>query len=629
MLETSKRPRNLSWSHAGALLFGDWGTSRLYVLGLAFFYTGHLSPLFLGAITVLMVAVAWAYTIVCRSFPDGGGVYASARQISPTLSVIGATLLLCDYIVTASLSVFEGMHYFGVHGELVLPIAITTILSLGIVNWFGARSAGRFALIVAVAALITSALIAVVSMRFVPAGLTTVAKAHPTGGAMDHWTSFVRIVLALSGVEAVANMTGVMKKPVGLTSKKTIWPVLAEVAGLNLLFGIALAGLPALANVVTPHAEVFAGQEVPEAVRAYRDTAMKVLATEGASGWFGSGVGSVFGGIAGIVFGALLISAANTAIVGMVGVQYAMGRDGELPKLATKLNYSGVPKAPLVLACVAPCVVLLFARDLTMLAELYAVGVVGAITIDLLCLARNKKLTLRGWERWTLLTIGVVMLGIEATIVATKVWATIFAGSVIGVVLVTRFVAQQQKKLHAGEPLPEPVTGWIAELRREPKGIDLSKPPIMLAARGRYQAEFAVDMARRRGTTLYAIFVRALRVLDVSAGSAPRVEDDKEALESLGTVAVLARRLGVPFVPVYVCSPDIADEILDFTVTYGCDTLIMGKTRRRWFSRAIEGDVVVKVAQHLPDGVALITRESTPHPLVLPPEEKPSDVGEG
>ena len=30
----SERPRNVNWFQAGALLFGDWGTSRLYVLGL-------------------------------------------------------------------------------------------------------------------------------------------------------------------------------------------------------------------------------------------------------------------------------------------------------------------------------------------------------------------------------------------------------------------------------------------------------------------------------------------------------------------------------------------------------------------------------------------------------------------
>ncbi|MFM2082516.1 MAG: hypothetical protein RL380_1207, partial [Verrucomicrobiota bacterium] len=31
------RPRNLGWARAAALLYGDWGTSKAYVIGLAFF----------------------------------------------------------------------------------------------------------------------------------------------------------------------------------------------------------------------------------------------------------------------------------------------------------------------------------------------------------------------------------------------------------------------------------------------------------------------------------------------------------------------------------------------------------------------------------------------------------------
>ena len=30
------RPRNVDWQRAAALLYGDWGTSKAYVIGLAF-----------------------------------------------------------------------------------------------------------------------------------------------------------------------------------------------------------------------------------------------------------------------------------------------------------------------------------------------------------------------------------------------------------------------------------------------------------------------------------------------------------------------------------------------------------------------------------------------------------------
>ena len=67
MLVSESRPRTLKWVHAGPLLYGDWGTSRLYVLGLAFLYTAHTSIIYLAAIGLLMLAVSWAYTIVCAT----------------------------------------------------------------------------------------------------------------------------------------------------------------------------------------------------------------------------------------------------------------------------------------------------------------------------------------------------------------------------------------------------------------------------------------------------------------------------------------------------------------------------------------------------------------------------------
>ena len=86
MLTTGERPRELKWYHAGPILFGDWGTSRLYVLGLAFAFTGHASFWFVVAMCVLMIGVGISYVTVCRLFPDGGGVYSAAKQRSQLLA---------------------------------------------------------------------------------------------------------------------------------------------------------------------------------------------------------------------------------------------------------------------------------------------------------------------------------------------------------------------------------------------------------------------------------------------------------------------------------------------------------------------------------------------------------------
>lgn len=635
MLVTESRPRNLKWFHAGPLLYGDWGTSRLYVLGLAFLYTAHASVLYLAAIGLLMIAVSWAYTIVCKAFPDGGGVYTAARQLSPTLSVIGSTLLLSGYIMTAAISVVEAFHYFGTPHWLTVPLSLVTLAFVGLINWFGARAAGRFALIVAFVALGVSAAMAVLSIPFFIKGLGTIEFSFVReSDPAEIWIAFTGICLALAGVEAVANMTGLMNHPVEKTAKKTIWPVTIEVVALNMFFGLALAGLSytvantSLADTHEPHIHILehydelrdSGEALPEQaaivekeIEKYTNASMRVIATEGGKKMLGESAGPITGNIAGIAFGLLLLSATNTAIMAMVSVLYAMAQDKELPRKLTKLNYSGVPWVGLIVSLVIPAGVLVIEQDVTVLAKLYVLGVCGAITVTMSSVALNKELKISKISRAGIAAIAVFLLAVSVTIGVTQWVSTAFSGGLIAVALGSRWVLSRQKAKVA-EPLAAPDKGWLAELEKPTITIDASKPAIMLAARGRNQSEFAVDMAKRRGATLYAIYVRSLRVMDVVPGRVPNVAEDPQAQEALGTTAVLARDAGVPFVPIYVTSPEITEEILDYTVTHGCDTLIMGKTQRSFFARKLDVDVVSKVASMLPESVALITRSAqTPH----------------
>ncbi len=623
MLVSQKRPRDLAWFHAGPLLFGDWGTSRLYVLGLAFAFTGFASPYYLIGLSVLMIGVAWAYTVICGQFHDGGGVYTAARQISPLLGVIGATLLMADYIVTAALSTLDGFHYFGVPegpgGWIIFACCAGTMFLIGVINWFGPRWAGRFALVIAVITMGLSAIVALACLPYIPAGV----KAVDWGTGVPpwtRWTHFASIILALSGVEAVANMTGIMKEPVDRTSAKTIWPILGEVATLNVVFGFALVGIVSMSRSGGLAGFGFTNEEV-------KNAAMKVIALQAGYDWLGPAIGAVVGKGAAFAFGLLLISAANTVVVDMIGVLYSLGRDRELPSKLTNLNYSGVPWLPLIAACAMPVGVLLFVRDLEKLSDLYAIGVCGAITVNLLCCAYNPRLTIGPRTRAGLWVIGGIVGSIWVTIAITKLAALAFASGLVAVVLVARVVAHRvQARAEATRPAA-PALGWLAELRQAPLKLDGDTRRIMLAARGRHQADFAVDLARRTNSTLFVIYVRTLRVLEMGNLGVPRVEEDHEAQESLGYAAMLARRFGVACVPIYACSNNIAEEILDYTVTYGCDTLILGESKRRLFARKLEGDVVADIARHLPPGVQLIRRASEPFAAAPADEGRPNAAG--
>src|SRR5438046_6223524 len=100
MIQTTlKRPCNVDTPRAAAILYGDWGTSKAYVIGLAFAVAGYASFWLIAAMCVLTAIVGFNYIIICRLYPDGGGVYASVRHRSEVISIVGAFLLIADYLV--------------------------------------------------------------------------------------------------------------------------------------------------------------------------------------------------------------------------------------------------------------------------------------------------------------------------------------------------------------------------------------------------------------------------------------------------------------------------------------------------------------------------------------------------
>src|SRR5690349_11451122 len=145
---TTKRPRNVDWPRAAAILYGDWGTSKAYVVGLAFAVAGYSSFWLIAAMCVLTALVGINYIIICKHYPDGGGVYASVRHRSEVISIVGAFLLVADYLVTAAISALSAFQYLGVpHPERFAAVAI---LVIGGLNYFGPRHTGGLAFLIAV-----------------------------------------------------------------------------------------------------------------------------------------------------------------------------------------------------------------------------------------------------------------------------------------------------------------------------------------------------------------------------------------------------------------------------------------------------------------------------------------------
>src|SRR5437879_8279413 len=117
---------------------------------------------------VLTALVGINYMIICRLYPDGGGVYASVRHRSEVISIVGAFLLVADYLVTAAISALSAFQYLGVpHPELFAAFAIILI---GALNFFGPRHTGGLAFLVSVPAVIVVVILGMFCLPHLGAG---------------------------------------------------------------------------------------------------------------------------------------------------------------------------------------------------------------------------------------------------------------------------------------------------------------------------------------------------------------------------------------------------------------------------------------------------------------------------
>lgn len=605
MLTHGARPRQLKWFHAGPMLFGDWGTSRLYVLGLAYFYAGQASFWFMLAMSCLLVAVGWAYQVICRLYPDGGGVYSSARERNHTLAVIGALLLCADYIVTAALSAVEAFHY--VHLPHAHVWAVGAILLIGVLNYFGPTKAGTGAMIVAVLTAVLSLVIALFAGPSLDEAHIGAVHTSP----LATWGTFTRLILAISGVEAIANMTGIMVEPVAKTAKKSIWPVLLEIVILNLVLTVAMLAMP-IAKIGAGGPGVAASADTETSTRV-RDTMVRILADHY--------VGPTFAAISAFVFALLLLSAVNTAITGLVSVQYMMAADKELPRGLTNLNRWGMPTIPLWMAAIAPAVVVFIVSDVGALADLYAIGVVGAVALNLGACSTNKRLKMATYERTIMFALAVLMVVVWITIAWEKPNALVFAGTILGMGLGGRWAARHRDEIRTWAEKNAPALVAATDTASSRLAVSAAalagraqvvpdqpiKTRLLVATRGNPRlTKFAIEEAKAHHGELLVMFVRHIAVAPFAPVQHMELADDAEAVAMFAEFRAQAEAARVPAYFIYSQAYDIADAILETAATHAVDTLLLGTTRRGVLWRAMKGDVIQQVAAHLPERITLL-----------------------
>ena len=130
VMTLTQRPRDVDAIRAGALLYGDLGTSKAYVIGLALALAGYSSFWLILAVSVLCILVGVNYMVICRCYPMGGGVYSSARRRSEILSLVGAFFIMADYLVTAALSGLSAFNYFNAPNPLLWTCVAIAVIGM-------------------------------------------------------------------------------------------------------------------------------------------------------------------------------------------------------------------------------------------------------------------------------------------------------------------------------------------------------------------------------------------------------------------------------------------------------------------------------------------------------------------
>jgi nucleotide-binding universal stress UspA family protein len=321
---------------------------------------------------------------------------------------------------------------------------------------------------------------------------------------------------------------------------------------------------------------------------------------------FGTWAGAVAGWVVSGVFGFLLLSAVNTAIVDLIAISFLMSRDRELPQAFEKLNRFGVPNLGLIVATVIPAILVVTVKDVAGLADLYAVGVVGAIATNLGASSTDKKLGLERWERILMFCTFLIMAAIEVSLFIDKPNARLFAATILVFGLILRGLvteSAQKKAVHLGPATDakkaEATASSFPAPIRETTGA-----PMLCAVRGIGRTlDFALQEAKETDRPLYLLFVREQPVLAPEDRKRKWMEDD-EAREIFSYAKSKAE--GHTVLPCYAVSDSPGDTIVDIAATVGASYVILGGPQRNMIVNLLRGSIIRYISSILPEEIHLL-----------------------
>jgi nucleotide-binding universal stress UspA family protein len=242
-------------------------------------------------------------------------------------------------------------------------------------------------------------------------------------------------------------------------------------------------------------------------------------------------------------------------------------------------------------------------KDMSGLADLYAVGVVGAIATNLGATSTDRKLSIKSWERTLMFATFLVMAAIELSLLIDKPNARYFAVTILAVGLILRglVLERRMKKQAAAARVPEKLDVDVAPVAPEPPA---GGEAILCAIRGTGRTlDFALREARKTGSRLYLLFVREQAFM-TEQDAKRKWQEDEEASRIFNEAKQKAG--DHPPLFAYAVSPSAAVTIVDLAATLGASRLILGAPQRNALINLLRGNVIREVSSSLPEEIDLL-----------------------
>jgi nucleotide-binding universal stress UspA family protein len=245
-------------------------------------------------------------------------------------------------------------------------------------------------------------------------------------------------------------------------------------------------------------------------------------------------------------------------------------------------------------------------QDVGHLGDLYAIGVVGAVAVNLGSCVTTTGIHLKKWEHIIMSALAIFMIVVWITIAYEKPHALAFAGMIVIVGLSARWLTHHRGAIGG---TVSTIVGQFIDLKGTSTSIDSAayESRYLVATQGAPKlVAFALDQAKSFHAEVLFLYVRHIAIPMLGPAYKPDIATDPDAQKAAQYIKEQADAKGVPIRFLYTVAENVAETIVDFAVTYGCNEVILGTSKRGTLWRTMKGDVIQGVAQHLPERTQLV-----------------------